>query len=36
MTSKKLALSFAEMESISSSLLDFEGSIQSELEAEVT
>lgn len=35
MTSKKLALSFAEMESISSSLLDFEGSIQSELEAEL-
>ena len=35
MTSKKLALSFAEMESISSSLLDFEGSIQNELEAEL-
>ena len=34
-TSKKLALSFAQMESISSSLLDFEGSIQSELEAEL-
>jgi hypothetical protein len=34
-TSKKLALSFAEMESISSSLLDFEGSIQAELEAEL-
>ena len=35
MTSKKLALSFAEMESISSSLLDFEGSIGAELEAEL-
>lgn len=35
MTSKKLALSFAEMESIASSLLDFEGSIQNELEAEL-
>tara|TARA_Y100001972_G_scaffold96246_1_gene118675 strand:+ start:12873 stop:16040 length:3168 start_codon:yes stop_codon:yes gene_type:complete len=35
MTSKKLVLSFAEMESISSSLLDFEGSIQAELEAEL-
>ena len=35
LTSKKLALSFAEMESIASSLLDFEGSIQSELEAEL-
>lgn len=34
-TSKKLALSFADMESISGSLLDFEGSIQSELEAEL-
>jgi hypothetical protein len=34
-TSKKLALSFAEMESISSSLLDFESSIQNELEAEL-
>ena len=33
--SKKLALSFGEMESISSSLLDFEGSIQAELEAEL-
>ncbi len=35
MTSKKLALSFAEMESIASSLLDFEGSIQNELNAEL-
>ena len=35
MTSKKLALSFAEMESIASSLLDFEGSIGAELEAEL-
>jgi hypothetical protein len=35
MTSKKIALSFAEMESIASSLLDFEGSIQNELEAEL-
>ena len=35
MTSKKLALSFAEMESISSSLLDFEGSIGAELKAEL-
>ena len=34
-TSKKLALSFAEMESISSSLLNFESSIQNELEAEL-
>ena len=35
MTSKKLVLSFQEMESIASSLLDFEGSIQAELEAEL-
>lgn len=35
MTSKQLVLSFAEMESISSSLLDFEGSLQAELEAEL-
>tara|TARA_B100001093_G_scaffold237161_1_gene227278 strand:+ start:5465 stop:8248 length:2784 start_codon:yes stop_codon:yes gene_type:complete len=34
-TSKKLGLSFAEMESISSSMLDFESSIQNELEAEL-
>ena len=35
MTSKKLVLSFQEMESIASSLLDFEGSIQNELSAEL-
>ena len=34
-TSRKLGLSFAEMESISSSLLDFESSITNELEAEL-
>ena len=34
-TSKKLALSFAEMESIASSMLDFESSITNELEAEL-
>ena len=35
MTSAKLVLSFQEMESITSSLLDFEGSIGAELEAEL-
>ena len=35
MTSAKLVLSFQEMESIASSLLDFEGSIGAELEAEL-